>query len=216
MTEETDLNSETVEDKKTDEHGSDDNEDLRAAEESDGSSEDESENTADDVSEDNELLHEISELKDKLLRERAEFSNYRRRSQAEKEKMGLQIAGEILEKMLPGMDAFDQFLSSGAKDESISEEAMNKIKEGVSMIQKQLWQVFEDQGVKAIEPEDEAFDPSKMEALSVTESDTVDEETVQQVYQRGFLLNDRVLRPARVAVLKPSAGESNNSEKEKE
>jgi len=167
-----------------------------------------SENESEDTTEEDEVqqasdasAEEIAKLNDIILRERAEFVNYRKRINQENLQQEGRIAGKILQEMVPVFDAFDLLLVS----EHEGEKSMEKFLEGSKLIRKQLWQVFENLGVETIDPDQLEFDPTTMEALSVSESEAVDREIVKQVYQKGYKYKDRILRPARVAVEKPKS-----------
>lgn len=147
----------------------------------------------------NELTEEVTRLNDVILRERAEFVNYRKRTNQENLQQEGRIAGKILQEMVPVFDAFDLLLTSV----HTGEQAIDKFLEGSRLIRKQLWQVFESLGVEEIDPDKQEFDPQTMEALSVSESENAEKETVSQVYQKGYQYKGRTLRPARVAVEKP-------------
>lgn len=148
-----------------------------------------------------ELTQEIARLNDLILRERAEFVNYRKRINQENLQQEGRTAGKILQEMVSVFDAFDLLFTS----EHDGKQAMEKFLEGSKLIRKQLWQVFENLGVELIDPDQMEFDPLSMEALSVSESETTEKEMVKQVYQKGYRYKDRILRPARVAVEKPKS-----------
>lgn len=147
------------------------------------------------------LTRENLKLNDLIMRERAEFANYKKRTSQEMLQMEGKIAGKVLHDMLPAFDAFDQLISSSFSGEANVESFM----QGSKLIRKQLWQIFEDLGIEEINPEKEGFDPQIMEALSFKESDEVESETVTEVYQKGYKFKDKIIRPARVAVSKPAA-----------
>lgn len=144
------------------------------------------------------LKEQVSELKDSILRERAEFANYRKRVSKEKLDIEKMTAGKIVEEMLPALDSFDQILSTDGSQANIE-----NYKEGVVLIRKQLWAVFEKFGVEEFNPEGEEFDPNTMEALSMVENPEVEKETVQQVFQKGYRAGSKMLRAARVVVARP-------------
>lgn len=148
------------------------------------------------------LLNELEEAKQSLLRERAEFSNYRKRTQGEKDGIRSQATVQLLSDLLPVFDSFEQLASS---HDSSGDEKLKPFIDGVALIQKQMWSVFSEKGVQEVHPLGEEFDPNKMEALSVQESEDVDKESVTQVFQKGYLLGDKVIRPARVMLARPAA-----------
>lgn len=164
-----------------------------------------------------ELLQEIQKeknnLKNDLLRERADFINYKKRSLNEKDDLKYFISGNLLSSLLPAMDSFDQLFSQSTEKKM----DLDQFIEGVKMIQKQIIGSFQEYGLESVNPEGEEFNPSMMEALNVQESPEVDKETVTAVFQKGYKINGRVIRPARVMVTKPSVKEleeiSNNDSK---
>ena len=171
-----------------------------------------SEEVTDEVAEKYSIIkEELEEMKQSLLRERADFANFRKRTIQEKQELEAVAASKILAQLLPSLDSFDQLFSQEFKE-------IKQVLDGVTLIRKQVDGVFSEVGIEQINPENEAFDPSKMEALGAQESDEVEVETVGQVYQKGYMLDGRVLRSARVMVLKPlinaneAAAEGNETE----
>ena len=142
-----------------------------------------------------EAQAQIDELEDRLLRLTAEYDNFRKRSQREKTEARQFANQHLLEKQLPVLDNFEMALTA-AKD------ADPAIRDGVQMIYDQFVGVLKDAGVEPIDAEGEPFDPNIHEAISQQETTDVEEGTVVQQVQRGYKLNDRLVRPARVIVAK--------------
>ena len=142
-----------------------------------------------------EAQAQIDELDDRLLRLTAEYDNFRKRSQREKNESRQFANQHLLEKQLPVLDNFEMALTA-AKD------ADPAIRDGVQMIYDQFVSVLKDAGVEPIDAEGEPFDPNLHEAISQQETTDVEEGTVVQQVQRGYKLNDRLVRPARVIVAK--------------
>ena len=140
-----------------------------------------------------EAQAQIDELEDRLLRLTAEYDNFRKRSQREKAEARQFANQHLLEKQLPVLDNFEMALTA-AKD------ADPAIRDGVQMIYDQFVGVLKDAGVEPIDAEGEPFDPNIHEAISQQETTDVEEGTVVQQVQRGYKLNDRLVRPARVIV----------------
>ncbi len=155
-----------------------------------------------------DLQAEVDKLKDTLLRERADFINYRRRSQQEKDEANKRATEKILGNLVPVLDAFDQIFTASTDNNA----SVSSFLEGAALIQKQMWQVFSDLGVAEIDPGGAEFDPARMEALSVSESAEAKHEVVGQVYQKGYEMDGRVIRPARVAVVKPAPKKETSTE----
>lgn len=140
------------------------------------------------------------ELNARVLRLTADYDNYRKRAQREKEDVR-QLANQgLLEKILPVLDNFEMAITA-------VKEADPSIKDGVQMIYDQLFAVLKDSGMEPIDAMGEAFDPNLHEALSQEETEDAKEGTVVQQVQRGYKLNDRLVRAARVVVAKAPVDE---------
>jgi molecular chaperone GrpE len=138
----------------------------------------------------------LAELNDKYLRLTAEYDNYRRRTLKEKMELSKSAGEEILQSMLPVIDDFDRALES--IDESQDIEA---VKEGIHLIYNKFRDVMEQQGVKEIEAKDQEFDTDKHEAVSKIPAPSEDMKgKVVDVVQKGYYLNDKVLRFSKVVV----------------
>jgi molecular chaperone GrpE len=141
---------------------------------------------------------EVERLRDEWLRAKAETDNVRRRGQedvARAHRFGLEsFAGALL-----GVkDSLDAALA-------VADPSIESLKEGVELTARQLDSAFEKFAIKAISPVGEKFDPHRHQAISQVESEA-EPNTVASVLQKGYLLNDRVLRPALVIVTKPRSG----------
>ena len=153
------------------------------------------------------LKKQIEALTSDLQRERAEFTNFRKRAVLERSQQAAQSSARLLTDLLPALDALDQFFSVYTP-KAESDAALKPIVDGVQLVQKQIARVFTEAGVEEFSPTGEEFDPNMMEALSVQETD-VDRETVLQVFQKGYRIEGRLIRPARVVVAKPKPAEAN-------
>ena len=142
-----------------------------------------------------EAQAQIDELNDRLLRLTAEYDNFRKRSQREKNESRQFANQHLLEKQLPVLDNFEMALMA-------AENADPAIRDGVQMIYDQFLSVLKEAGVEGIDAGGELFDPNIHEAISQKETTEVEEGTVVQQVQRGYKLNDRLVRPARVIVAK--------------
>lgn len=137
---------------------------------------------------------DAAEMLDRLQRSQAEFANYRRRIEQERELMRVRATEDLIRKLLPVADDFDRALRS-VPDEI----AGNPWIEGMRLVERKLWRVLEGEGISVMESVGEPFDPALHEAVMVDEGDgTAD--TVIEEFQRGYLVNDTVLRPAMVKV----------------
>ena len=144
----------------------------------------------------------LSEQKDACLRARAETENVRRRAHEEVSKASKFASEKFATAILPVKDALEAALAT-------SNQSAEKIREGVELTLKQLVSVFDAANVREENPENQKFDPNKHQAVGALESDT-EPNTVVTVLQKGYLLHERVIRPAMVMVararVKPEAG----------
>lgn len=141
---------------------------------------------------------EVSEYRENLIRLQAEFENYKKRQAKEREE-GRKSANErLLKEFLPVLDNLER-----AVEHSLGEADTDKMLQGVQLVLKQFRDGLSQFGVEPIEAEGALFDPHIHEAMSrvETEGDPPDG-TVVEVYQKGYLLYGRVLRPAMVGVAK--------------
>ena len=143
------------------------------------------------------LDRQIEDLEEKVLRAQAEVQNVRRIA-----------AQEVTRARLYGAESLArEFLSVGdnlqrAIDSSKEESDVNTMKEGLELTLKSFESSLQSAGITSINPIDENFDPKKHEALSLVEDESKEENTVIEVVQKGFMILDRVLRPAKVIVSK--------------
>ena len=139
-----------------------------------------------------ELRKERDELADQLLRKRAEFDNYRKRVERERQSAGLDQVAALLRDLVPTLDNLDRALATPAAEASL--------REGVEMIRRGLQAILEAKGVSVDDPRGAMFDPSRHQALSHEPTPGAAEGTVVEVYQKGYSFGDRLLRPALVKV----------------
>jgi molecular chaperone GrpE len=146
---------------------------------------------------------EASRNWDLYLRAQADLENYRRRSQREKEDLAKFANEAILREILPVMDNLERALQHAG-----SAQEAGGLVQGVEMTMEQLRKVLEKFGVKAIDAVGEPFDPARHEAMGQVETEEYPPNTVTQVLQGGYLLNERLLRPSLVMIAKAPARES--------
>lgn len=151
-----------------------------------------------------ELEAEVAELKDQLLRGRAEFDNYRKRVAKDSERVRKMAAEGVIRDLLPVLDHLDLALQH-------KDDASGGLWDGVEMVSRQLAEILADRGLEPIAAEGAAFDPKVHEAVAQVSSEEVATGQVVQEYQRGYTLGDHVLRPSKVTVSSGGAGESNES-----
>ncbi|MDR1529701.1 MAG: nucleotide exchange factor GrpE [Burkholderiales bacterium] len=137
---------------------------------------------------------ETAELRDAFLRAKAETENVRRRAEEDVIKAAKYGAERFASELLAVKDALELALSS----ESVTAE---QLREGVALTLKQLSAAFEKARITEIDPQGQLFDPHQHQAMQMIEADAP-ANTVVQVYQKGYLIHDRVLRPAMVVVAK--------------
>ena len=161
-----------------------------------------------------QLLDEITFLKEEKLRLLAEMENLRKRF--EREKIDLIKFGSInlIREILSPGDNLERALAAIPKDEKLSQPIKNLV-EGLKMVQKEFSTVLEKNGVKKIDSINKKFDHNYHQAMMEIEKEDVAEGTVVQEIQPGYTMNDRLLRPAMVAVSKKSSKEKLKNIKEK-
>lgn len=141
------------------------------------------------------LQQELEEAHNRLLRAQADFDNFRKRTRQEKEDLAKYASFKLVEQLLPVVDNFDRALQTSR--ESRDFDAMLK---GVEMTFRQLDQVLAQEGLLAMESVGKPFDPERHQAIMQVESDEYEEGIVVEEIQKGYVLKDRVLRPAMVKV----------------
>ncbi len=139
------------------------------------------------------LAAERDALKDQLLRARAEFDNYRKRTARENEQMRARAAQDLIGDLLPVLDNLERAVAH-------ADGASGGLAEGVEMVLRQLSDALGRHGVKAIEAVGEPFDPSVHEAVMRKASETHPADVVVEEFQRGYRLGTFVLRPSKVVV----------------
>ena len=147
---------------------------------------------------------ELKENEDKLRRSAAFYENRRRQAERELEEERKYGAERLLKKLLPIKDNLERALEAAREDANAE-----AIREGIEMVLKQMDTMLESEGVRQIETVGEPFDPNLHEAVAQTETDEVPANHVVSEIQRGYLLNDRLLRAASVLV----AAEPTSSDK---
>ncbi len=155
-------------------------------------------NTEETTEEDKTKQYEeqIAELKDKYLRQAAEFDNYRKRIIKEKSELILNGGENVINSLLPVIDDFERALVNMEKSED-----METLKTGVELIYQKLLKALEANGLKAIETNNADFDTDFHEAVAMIPAPSDDfKGKVVDCVQKGYKLNDKVIRHAKVAV----------------
>ena len=141
---------------------------------------------------------QTANLQDRLLRMNAEFENYKKRMAKENvEKFKYYHMG-LIKELLPALDTLEQAIEHGQKENATVE----AILEGIQMVYKLNQEALKKFSVSKIQAIGEAFDPAFHQAVGTVESETVPEDHVADQFQIGYLLHDRVVRPAMVRVSK--------------
>ena len=143
------------------------------------------------------LQTEGEEYLDGWQRARAEFANFKKRTQRENENARERIAGEIITHFLGVKDDIERALSRAPETDDFQEWIL-----GIELIHQKLQALLDAEGVELIEAEGERFDPNLHEAVSFEENDDYEEGLVIEITQLGYMLGERVLRPAMVRVAK--------------
>lgn len=141
-----------------------------------------------------DLAAELAELKDKYLRTMAEFENYRRRTSAEKAEWIRQATKDLALHICDVLDNLERALIQASVEERES-----PFGKGIILIEKQLAKILEREGIKKIEALGQEFNPEYHEALAHIPSE-YEENIVAAIIQNGYMMNDKVIRPVRVAV----------------
>ncbi len=139
-----------------------------------------------------QLRTQLAQQEDKFLRLAAEYDNFRRRSQKEKEAIYSDATADAVKALLPVYDNLERALKQETADEAY--------KKGVEMTMAGLKKAMADLGVTEIDAVGQSFDPNIHNAVMHVEDDSLGENTVAEVFQSGFLLGDKVIRFAMVKV----------------
>lgn len=154
---------------------------------------------AEEINAENAAITELQRIADdnhsRYLRAQADFDNFRRRTVKEKEELTQYASLKLITQLLPVLDNFQRALQTG--NEGSESESFAK---GVDMIFRQLSQVLEAEGLKPMESVGQPFDPEFHQAIMQVESEEYDEGIVVEAIQTGYILKDKVIRPAMVKV----------------
>lgn len=133
-----------------------------------------------------------NELDDRYKRVLAEFENFKKRSQKERESLYNSVLGDIIVGMLPAMDNLENAMKAECKDENY--------KQGIELVYKQFKDFLEKHGVQEIPTIGETFDPSVHEAVSSVQDDTKGPQEIVQEYRKGYKIGTKVIRHSMVVV----------------
>ena len=141
---------------------------------------------------------DAAEWQDRFMRKAAEFENYRKRMDKEKTELRIISQSAILRDILPVLDGFDRALKYFS--ETAGAGSIEKYREGVELLCRQVFDILAQSGVAPIETEGKPFDPRLHEALSSEETSEVAEGTIVNELRRGYIFKDSLLRPSQVIV----------------
>ena len=141
-----------------------------------------------------QLRAELEELKTDMLRQRADLENQRKRLVRDVEQARRFANEKLLSELLPVFDSLDSGL------QAVSDES-NPLREGLDLTYKQLLKVAADNGLSVVDPQGQPFNPDHHQAISQIAANGIPHGHVAQVFQKGYILNERLLRPALVAVV---------------
>lgn len=141
-----------------------------------------------------DLENQLGAMRDEQLRERAELDNQRKRLVRDVEQARRFANERLLGDLLPVFDSLEAGLQAAGDQD--------KVREGLELTLRQLQRVAEANGLVTVDPTGQAFNPEQQQAISMVDAPGVAPGTVVQVFQKGYVLNERLLRPALVVVAK--------------
>jgi molecular chaperone GrpE len=140
------------------------------------------------------LQSEKLEMQDTLVRRQADFDNYRKRIDRDRQQENRRAVNALVEELLPVLDAFDRAIATH------DDPAYAEYSKGVELIRKRFWDVLAKQGLELIESVGKEFDPHVHHAIEKVETKKHPDGTVLEELQAGYKMHDRVIRPAMVRV----------------
>ena len=166
--------------------------------ETEGAASEEAGSESEEPSEEEKAQAELAEMKDRYMRLLAEYDNFRRRTQKEKENIYADAISEVVKEWLPLVDDIERAVASS---ENMDVSSVEKVAEGIKLIGKQAVNVLGKLGVEEISSgEGEAFDPNLHEAVMHVEDESLPEQSIAQVFQKGYSCKGRVIRHSVVKV----------------
>ena len=151
---------------------------------------------------DSDLKQECDNLYDQLLRKMAEFENYKKTVEREKAEFVQQVHHDLITALISVLDAFELVLRHALSEREDNENLIG----GFELIYKQIQDKLEYFGLKAVDAIGQKFDPSFHQAVATLATADLEENTVVEEMQKGYLLDGRLLRPAMVSVSISKAG----------
>ncbi|MGL6014554.1 MAG: nucleotide exchange factor GrpE [Selenomonadaceae bacterium] len=137
---------------------------------------------------------ELQEVNDRLMRLRADFDNFRRRTRQEKEELSAVVLQNFMTELLPLVDNFERALAAETADADL-------LRDGIVMVYNQFAAVLQKNGLEPIKAVGEKFDPNFHQAVMRVEDTTKEDNTVVEELQKGYIVQARVIRPSMVKVI---------------
>ena len=148
----------------------------------------------DELSSKEDLADETLALKETIARLQADFTNYRNRTEKEKQSIYDYASEGLITKLLPIIDNLERALATEKKEDAFFE--------GVQLIYQEVLALLKKEGLERFDPKEEKFDPNFHHAVFLEDSDSVESEHIIETFQVGYKLKDKVIRPAMVKVAK--------------
>ncbi len=157
------------------------------------------------------LEDELAKAKDQLMRTLADSENLRKRTQRERVDAGKYAVSSFAKDLLDFADNFRRAIESIPEELRNQDDRMKNLVGGISAMERDLLKTFEKHGIQKMEPHGEVFDPNYHEVMFEADAPDKKPGTIIQVIEPGYMLHDRLLRPARVGVAKDSGGEKHGA-----
>ena len=152
-----------------------------------------------------EALTQLAEAEDRALRAVAEGENVRKRADKAIESAHKYALEGLTEKLLPVLDSFEKAVEMAADNGGENDNSVQATLDGIELSYRLFIDVLQKTGIKSIDPTGEPFNPEYHEAMSMLENPDAEPGSVLEVVQKGYTLNDRLVRPARVLVAKDTS-----------
>jgi molecular chaperone GrpE len=149
------------------------------------------------------LRQERNELRDQLLRKRADFDNYRKRVERDRQQAAFETKAAIFRELIPTLDNLESALKAGGDADAL--------RTGVELTRRELIALLESHGIVTEDPAGSAFDPESHQALSHEAVPGFADGTIVEVFRKGYRFKDRLLRPALVKVAKGEGSEGDDT-----
>ena len=146
-----------------------------------------------EISETEKLKKELEEKKDQLLRVAAEYDNFRKRSKREKDSLFVDVKADVMKEVLPILDNLERAANN-------TECSFEDYRKGIEMTLKQASEIFTKLGAESFAEVGDKFDPMMHSAVMHIEDESLDENVIAEVFQKGYKIGDKILRHAMVKV----------------